>query len=42
MLKEEPYTQKEADAAAGIGQSDFYTKWKKAQAEKEGEMEIEA
>ena len=42
MLKEEPYTQKEADAASGMGAQAFYLKREKAKNEAEGKMDVEA
>lgn len=41
MLKEEPYSQKEAEAAAGIGAVDFYTaKEERAQAAMEVDVSV--
>ncbi|KAF8541952.1 hypothetical protein BDD12DRAFT_730443 [Trichophaea hybrida] len=44
MLKEEPYSQKEADAAAGIGCASFYEarEQKRVDEEEQRKMEIEA
>ncbi|KAF8250138.1 hypothetical protein K440DRAFT_173250 [Wilcoxina mikolae CBS 423.85] len=45
MLKEEPYSQKEADAAAGIGCASFYEAREQKRVDEEEEerkMEIEA
>jgi bud site selection protein 20 len=47
LLEQEPYSQKEADAAAGIGCADFYEarelrKEQKRMEEEQRKMEIEA
>ncbi len=47
MLREEPYSKAEADAAAGLGTSSFYEaleqrKYEQKMLEQERKMEIEA